>query len=171
MYSGDRSINDNHCKPSFITTAHPDCPFAAHANLPIAACWISLPCGMNVSFSGIKEWVCSNKTFREIYSNGFLNVSGSSIVLKALCCHSLTDQHPELMYAMLSLRMRQDVIPGNVVVYPWEPKKYRVSLNSRLNFYFSFSFSITFLKSSVHRKALHCSLTVSVSYDVIHSTQ
>lgn len=107
-----------------------------------------------------------------MYSNGFLKLSGSSIVLKAPCRHSLTDQQPELMYAMLSLRMRQDVIPGNVAVYPWEPKKYRVSLNSRLNFYFSFSFSITFLKSSViRRKALHCSLTVSVSYDVFQSTQ
>lgn len=50
-----------------------------------------------------------------MYSNGFLKVSGSSIVLKALCCHSLTDQHPELMYAMLSLRMRQDMIPGTLL--------------------------------------------------------
>lgn len=83
---------------STITTANhplfsqliPATPSLLTLICPFATWWISLPCGINVSFSGIKGRVWSNKTFREMYSNGFLKVCGSSIVLNALCwtpCH------------------------------------------------------------------------------------
>lgn len=51
-----------------------------NANLSIAAFRVSLPWGINVSLSSVKGPSWSKRTFREMYSKGFLIVSGSSMV-------------------------------------------------------------------------------------------